>query len=384
MSPDASVSFVLLPREQWTARYLADARALSAAVAEDHTYALSVLHEGATALAREQEEFQRRQTQQNHLDALQARIAFLESNATTSSSSSSVPFPAPHRSAKLQNPSFDGQPKNLRPFIASLNNKLHGNADHFSSELDKVRFAYQCLEETPADRIRSHFRHLYDPSLPPEITTVSAFLALINLNFKDPSARQKADNKLPILAQRGTPFHDFINNFEDVVSESTFADQGRSTWKALLIPRLSDDLSSVVIAADNPPDSYEEFVRWLRTKDAHIQARKATRPATTTPSVPVRRSNATTAAFVAPAAPDVLTVAQGGSRMDLDSQSKEKGPDGRLTQTAKDARRRLGRCLRCNETGHFANLCPLGSRSPALRSVSPSAGSRAEELKDNL
>ena len=55
--------------------------------------------------------------------------------------------------------------------------------------------------------------------------------------------------------------------------------------------------------------------------------------------------------------------------IDTDAAANQKGPDGRLTEAAKDIRRRLGNCLRCNKPGHWAPSCPLGHQR--LRAASP-------------
>ncbi len=78
---------------------------------------------------------------------------------------------------------------------------------------------------------------------------------------------------------------------------------------------------------------------------------------------------------------DDLPVSQGGSKMDLDNVSKERGPDGRLTQAARDARRSLGRCFRCNQPGHLAISCPLATQVRAAQAQDP-ANVDQDQLKE--
>lgn len=383
----------LLPSSQWTADYVALPDILPQAMLHDAPRAIHLISQASVQVRQEQEALNAAQAklakQQAHIEtqstikALQDRIAALE---TAPQLSPPAPSPGPAapspiiRSVKLPAPSFDGKPENLRPFLASLANKLHGNADHFRSEADQVAFAYACLSEAAADRLRPHFRHLFQPGLAPEITTVTEFLALLKQYFQDPARQQKADAKLTALAQRGTPFHEFISVFEDVISESSWADQDPKTWKTLLLPKLSDDLADVVIKSDAVPESYDSFVLWLRGKDTLIQARRATRPARSSLQRPaVLQTPASVSVSVSAPPTTAPTTAQGGDRMDLDAQSQQKGPDGRLTAAARDARRLLGRCFRCNKPGHLSQSCPLSSRSaPAVRSL-PSADT--EQLK---
>ena len=274
-----------------------------------------------------------------------------------------------------------------------MNNKLLGNADYFPSEEHQVSFAYQCLSGPAADRLRSHFRYLYDPTAPREIVTIQAFCDLLNRYFKDPAARQKADTTLATLSQRGMPFHEFITIFEDTLADSTYADLDRATWLALLTPRLSNELYQAYTNGE-PPKTYEAFVNWLRNKDALVQARRASQFTSQGPRRPGPPASAAAAAIApnlafAPRPPFVprpapyaaLTTSQGGSRMDIDTDAaaNQKGPDGRLTEAAKDIRRRLGNCLRCNQPGHFATSCPLGQR---LRAASPDPQAPTYSLKE--
>jgi hypothetical protein len=387
----------LRPSETWTAEYLSNPAIFAEALRVNPERAFNLLKEVSLNTARLRQEAEAtaaRAAREDGIQSLLARLVELQAQqhatpAVSSSSSSPVPPPV-LRSAKLPTPSFDGKSENLRPFIGTLTNKLQGNADHFRSEFDQVAFAYQCLSDRAADRIRSHFRHLYDPSAAPEITSIKAFVDLLQRYFSDPAARQKADSTLNTFAQRNLPFHEFIARFEDLLADSSWAEYDRSAaWIKLLQPKLSDELYDKVVAADAVPKTYDAYVDWLRAKDTLIQARKATRPERATPTSRPAPAAARPALAVpaVPVAPVALPVSRGGSAMDLDSKSKEKGPDGKLTPAAKDARRALGRCLRCNEAGHIAISCPLGLR-PALRSASPVAATVSpaptEELKDQL
>ena len=55
----------------------------------------------------------------------------------------------------------------------------------------------------------------------------------------------------------------------------------------------------------------------------------------------------------------------------LEAISRERGDDGKLTARAKEARRSLGRCLRCNQEGHIAMFCTLHKRIQTLSTFLP-------------
>ncbi|KAI0994083.1 hypothetical protein K3495_g14099 [Podosphaera aphanis] len=65
--------------------------------------------------------------------------------------------------------------------------------------------------------------------------------------------------------------------------------------------------------------------------------------------------------------------------MDLDVISRQKLPNGRLTQQAKDARRTLGRCVRCNKSGHTVN-----EYSPESRTIAFAAPEEVKHQGDDL
>lgn len=163
------------------------------------------------------------------------------------------------------------------------------------------------------------------------------------------------------------------------MTDSTYANQEKSQWKIMLQRRLSSKLQEALVMANDVPKDYHSFVSYLRQKDAAFQEISASTstPNTTRPFTTQYHQTPTNS----PQALHEPTVSQGGSAMDLDLVSQQKGPDGRLTPQAKDARRALGRCVWCNKPGHFAQNCPLGSRTVTTISNLESSKSN-DQLKD--
>lgn len=291
-----------------------------------------------------------------------------------------APRPAPPRITP-----YDGTPENLRAFCSQLINQIQESSYHFSDELSKVRFAYQCLGSGAVTKMRSCFRCLEDPTIAPEITTLAQFIAMLKQNCEDPARLEKASQIAETLYQGSMNFHEFITIFEDNMADSTYADLDKSQWKTMLKRRLSSDLRRALLSAYNVPEEYHAFVGYLRAIDAEIQSIRATkRPKTTSFISHVARQNLPP--NISTQLPNLSsvperTVSQGGSAMDLDTISKEKDQDGRLTLQAKNARRTLGRCLWCNKSGHLVSNCPRQSRTLAASTIEPS---NTEDLKVEL
>ena len=273
------------------------------------------------------------------------------------------PQPALRLPAPLIHP-YDGQPSSLRAFVSQLTNLIQGQDDQLPLEIDKVRYAYQCLGPGALSKMRSSFRCLEDPTVPPEITTFSDFILALKQHCQCPGLEEKPSCLIDGLQQKNMKFHDFITIFEDNMVDSSYGKQDKSQWKVMLQRRLSPRLRNALVMASDAPKDYHEFVTYPRKKDAAFQEIQASLP----PTIPWRPSYTPSHSSQVT---QEATVSQGGSAMDLDMASKEREPDGRLTAQAKDARRALGRCLWCNKTGHLRSNCPLGSHSISAAITKP-------------
>lgn len=262
--------------------------------------------------------------------------------------SSSISLPDPDK--------FNGSPSEIRPFLRALMNKINGTPALFPNEETKIRYAYGCLSNSARDRMDLEFRFLADPTLPVTMRTVQDFMAKMTLYFDDPARAYKADQKLGSIRQANRPFHAFLAEFEETLNESSSASFPREAFVPWINVAISDELRQAMATLD-PPSDYIGFVALCQKIDAKLAAgrrsiapRKITSPASW--AAPWRPKPQPTT--IPPPEP---TTSQGGNRMDLDLLSQEK-ENGRLTPRAKEARRALGRCLRCNQSGHFVSTCP--------------------------
>lgn len=300
-----------------------------------------------------------------------------------------LPSPPPiHFSAPTITP-YNGRPETLRAFISQLINQLRDHDHAFPTEYSKVRFAYQCLGPGALSKMRSSFRCLEDPSIAPEIKTLSEFIAVLRRYCQDPGLRDKATRAVESMTQGNLTFHEFITSFEDNMADSMYAELGKDTWKTMLERRISYKLRDILLSSSDAPTEYFGFVTYLRKKDATYQEMRAsfqnTRPARHAAGIRPANNNNLSSSNTRPLSfPLEPTVSQGGSAMDLDAISRQKGPDGRLTKPAKDARRALGRCLRCNEVGHIAVYCNLNNQNISLVSAASSMEESTNQLKDQL
>lgn len=281
---------------------------------------------------------------------------------------------------------YDGMPQTLRPFCSQLLNQLQDHDHAFSTESSKVRFAYQCLGPGALSKMRSSFRCLEDPTIKPEIENLSDFITALKRQCQDPGLRDKATRVIETMTQGTTTFHEFITNFEDNMADSIYAELGKDTWKIMLERRLSYKLRDILLSSSDAPVEYHEFVAYLRKKDAIYQEMRATFRAANPVRQPalthlVNNANHNFPSSRSAPRPHELTVSQGGSAMDLDSISRQRDPDGRLSKSAKNARRALGRCLRCNEPGHIALSCPLRTTEKPVASVA-TISETTTQLKD--
>lgn len=258
---------------------------------------------------------------------------------------------------------------------------MKGCEEQIVTEMARVRFAYQCLGPGALLKMRSSFRCLEDPSVPPEITTLTGFLDALKQRCQDPGLKQKATLAVEILYQKKTSFHDFITSFEDLMADSIYANQPKSQWKIMLRRRLSRKLQEALAMVHDVPTDYHPFVSYLRQKDAAFQEINASNIVPSSSRSMFSPFNHSTNPL--PHVTPELTVSQGGSAMDLDTVSRQKGPDGRLTPQAKDARRSLGRCMWCNKPGHIAIDCHLNSHTVASATVEATPSSNIQ-LKDTL
>lgn len=312
--------------------------------------------------------------------ANQARVIEVLTGAGPTSTATHTAPSAPTR-ARLPDPErYDGTVQNLYPFLDSLALKVQGDEHLFPDEMSKVNYGYACLSISAKNRLAIEFGYLRDPSKTPTITTFPDFFELLKRRFDDPSRRSKANGKLTKLKEGARPFHVFAVEWTDTLAHSSFVTAPDDVKISLLSDAISFNLKDKFITRPPPADAtFDEYVAYCQDTDARIQdlreqqigfrQRNSSPPGRPNQTRFSRQTSSTLGSSTYPRQPldhgrppraDQMLVSQGGNRMDLDSVSQEKDNDGRLTDRAKEARRRLGRCLRCNGSGHFAFQCPTG------------------------
>lgn len=292
--------------------------------------------------------------------------------------------------ARVPDPlAFDGSTETLYPFIDSLTNKVTIDSHLFDTEAAKVGYSYACLMPKAQEILSVEFAYLRNPylPLPTSVSTFANFIGLLKRRFDDPGREKKADRKILSMKQSNRPFADFLVDWNRTLSDSGYRDDPDRTRIRLLSSALSIELQTHFLGRAVPSADYDAFVDFCKELDAQLQQLASLRRAVGPRSAPLTMAPAPVPAVKAKAIsaavphPDLTrTVSPGGDLMDLDAASREQQPDGKLTKRAKDARRALGRCLRCNQPGHIATACPLGQRLRAtqLDTVDPAA----DELKE--
>lgn len=338
--------------DQWTAEFLKDPTNCAAAMRTHPEKVFNILTEKISQLENAPPNPQPAMSTPLDMAALVQALQTVQQPAARPSKSAKLPDPEP----------FDGKAKNLPNFLANLNIKLTGNRDHFLTDYDKVCYSHTRLSPTVTSRMRAEFRCFEDETCPPVILTMDHFINKLKYYFDDPARVQKANEKLLILKQRSLPFDVFFAEFEQTLQDSSYANDVQSVVP-ILDKALSRELKQSFISSP-PPKDYTGLVQVCKERDTRIQQYLADLPNTqfkrsNISNLTPRPAPVTSQPF--PTKPPVhRPVSQGGSVMDLDTISKQKGPDGHLTAEAKQARRTLGRCLRCNTKGHMAIACPLG------------------------
>lgn len=306
--------------------------------------------------------------------------------------------PKAPRSVKHPDPDkFDGSPDKLDQWIIQTKIKLEANADHYPNVTAQIRYIYSRFSDIVQQRMVEHFRNYEDPTIQTSIHSAEDLFKLLREQFEDPARRTKATNSLRELRQKNRTFVEYEAEFRLKLSQSEFSQHPDLTVQYMR-DGVSEELFNCFSAYPPPRNSLQAFCAYCRLRDAEIQdnrqykvrSQSRTQGSTSQHSRPssyksqsqpqqqwqprqAQPNVATTVfhgkplnSFTPPVpmnnASVEKTTTQGGSRMDLDAVSNERTADNRLTEAAKDARRQLRRCLRCNQEGHIAMNCPIGQR----------------------
>lgn len=202
--PNKSTTLPMLPQQFWSLPYITHSDQILAAAIEINPVLVGQLFASSTPLS---------------------KVAPIAPHT--------IPPTALRLPAPQINP-YDGQSSSLRVFISQVTNLIQGQNEQLPTEMDKVRYAYQCLGPGALSKMRSSFRCLEDPSIPAEITTLSDFITALKQRCQDPGLEEKASCFIDGLQQKNMKFHDFITLFEDNMADSSYGNQDKSQWKVML------------------------------------------------------------------------------------------------------------------------------------------------------
>jgi len=332
------------------------------------------------------------------METMRTRIQHLESQtqspATPAPSTTSVPVEAqlvallqrlqsmtldPHtspiqRSERHPDPSpYSGQINDLERFVSQLNNKLEANADRYSTERERVIYAYSRLAGKAAQDLQGYFR----PGST-GILTVPSFVEHLERRYGDPFKTVTARAAWLDLRQRNSSFIDFLTQFENLANIAGISDSQR--MKEQLEHSMSREMKRHLIYQVPYPDTFQSLaMRCVEIESLERSANRDFRAATPLRSQRVATAQSSSAQFdvtttrraqyspvtaqprISPAtganAIPVIeqTTTQGGDRMDL---SRHRGP---ISEAEKLQRRTNGLCLYCGGPGHIAATCPQRS-----------------------
>jgi len=163
-----------LPEAQWTVDYLSVPENLTLACQTNAALALQLLSEKAqentqTYIEQQRAEYEtqavrlQQETNKNIKDLL-FQLVNQQNNPN--------PRLLQSKSVKIPDPAlYDGDATKLNNFVASLSNKIQHSIEYFLDETAKVSYAYSRLDNACQNRVRGHFRHLYEAGADVTITT---------------------------------------------------------------------------------------------------------------------------------------------------------------------------------------------------------------------
>ncbi len=254
-----------------------------------------------------------------------------DSMMTTSTKSEKLPDP----------PMFDGDRKELRPFVTKLRMKLHDNADRFPTDTNRVNYAMSRLEGDAARTMDPFYRN-------GTFSSVEVFISLLERTYDDASRKHSAATKLEGLKQRNREFTSFYSEFLGLVGELEWNEAAKVD---ALRRKVSDEVRAQLIGRELP-SALPEFATLCQRIDEDIRfAQNArsrrtatTRPTTTTPPTRISTMKPSPTA---------------GDPMDIDSARSyaPAGSDERKDRVSK------GLCFGCGLKGHRHKDCPTNPYS---------------------
>lgn len=230
-----------------------------------------------------------------------------------------------------------------------------------------------------------------------ELANSYNFFTRVELVFKDPQAKERAQRKLDSLHQGAKPFLEVFTEWQSLLMES-----GGGSWpddaKKISLDRiLSDELVRAMITVPSQPD-FESYCSIIKETDDRLRAYKnrTTKPKDQTtqakPQPNWKHLTDTTRTGTGYKNSNGLNITRKPS---IESMDWEPTPAQVATMSIKyakwvsqeerDNRRQTGRCIRCGATGHMIRECPYGPpRRPVKADSVRKETTKIKEVKPDL
>ena len=263
---------------------------------------------------------------------LQQQQLFMEQNLVSNPYSHPSPT-AFNKEPKVATPEkFNGNQKEIKNFIASVETIIKLQPSRFWSEEIKILFVGTLLT---GDAL-TWFRTL----LPPP-STLATLWDQLTATFGDPSAQWTARNKLKSLKQGKLSCVVYTTKFKQLALESGY---DKIAQLQMYHDGLNDSIKDSLAQAISVPEELEAYMEICIKIDNRQFSRRMeklqNRPLFATPATTTTTTTTTSSA----------------TPMQLDSvQFQVKGP---LTSEEKTRRIAQGLCLYCGLPGHIARACP--------------------------
>jgi hypothetical protein len=161
-------------------------------------------------------------------------------------------------------PMFDGNRKDLRPFITKLRLKLQMNDDRYPTERNKVAYGMSRLSGNAARTADPFYRN-------GTLNTLGNFIALLEQTYDDASREHTAVTKLESLRQRNREFTSFDSEFLGLVGELNWNEAAKV---AALRRAISDEIRDQLVRKDLPGNFHlisPKFVNGLMKTSGTIE-----------------------------------------------------------------------------------------------------------------
>ena len=243
----------------------------------------------------------------------------------------------PEKSERHPNPElFDGNRRDLRPFVTKLRLKLFDNHDRYPTEEKKVNYSMSRLKGDAACTMDPFFRS-------GAFGTLDQFISLLERTYDDASRKHSAATKLEGLKQRNREFTSFFSEFLGLIGELEWNEAAKVD---ALRRKVSDEVKQQLIGHELP-ENLAEFATLCQRIDEDIRFAQAarSRKAFTKFNQPLAR---TLAPARAPASSPIH------DPMDIDT-ARPYAPVG-----SGERRNRVtkGECFGCGRKGHLHKDCP--------------------------